>query len=198
MKPSNKLARVFASVAGAEQQMESTAAGILSIVRDAKIHDVKAWDAAVREAYKSNGWNARAGRPATGNDAVPVPSTVRTYVTIVRRAIKAKMKLAKYTTFTALRVALAKKNGATSHRGEGDNGKVPEEVAENFTGVRVIGSTDPNGALFHDLAAVFIHLPDEHRDVFGRQLSRLLHKYLPLAKGIKARLPAPDSVKKAA
>jgi hypothetical protein len=183
LKVETQLARVFASVADSEQSLETTAAGILSIVKDNKINTVDRWDEAVGAAYAANGWNTRAGRP-NGDETPkqPVPATVSSYVALVRTALRAKMRVAKYDTFTSLRVALAKRNGRTDHRGNGKstapggrlNLKGP--VAESFVDVD-IQKAEPNGALFHDLAVVYAKLP----------LPRLLHKYMPLVQNGDAK-----------
>jgi hypothetical protein len=193
LKVETQLARVFASVADSEQSLETTAAGILSIVKDNKINTVDRWDEAVGAAYAANGWNTRAGRP-NGDETPkqPVPATVSSYVALVRTALRAKMRVAKYDTFTSLRVALAKRNGRTDHRGNGKstapggrlNLKGP--VAESFVDVD-IQKAEPNGALFHDLAVVYAKLPADHQAMLGRQLSRLLHKYMPLVQNGDAK-----------
>jgi hypothetical protein len=188
LKVETQLARVFASVADSEQSLESTASGILAIVKDNKINTVDRWDEAVEAAYEANGWNKRAGRPANGEEPkLPVPTTVSSYVALVRTALRNKMKVYKYDTFTALRVAMAKRNGRADHRG--GNGSIAPggklnlkgPVAESFIDVD-IQKAEPNGALFHDLAVVYATLPAEHQSMLGRQLAKLLHKYLPLAR----------------
>ena len=196
MKAETKLARVFASIADSEQSLESTAAGILALVKEHKVTKVDQWDTMVAEAYEANGWNTRAGRP-NGDEKPkqPVPTTVSTYVALVRQALRNRVKVAKFDTFTALRVALAKQNGRVDHRSARKSPnrllRLPGPVAESFVGVE-IQQSEPNGALFHDLAVVYAKLPAEHQAMLGRQLSRLLHKYLPLVTA------APDKQRKAA
>jgi hypothetical protein len=189
LKVETQLARVFASVADSEQSLETTASGILAIVKDNKITTVDRWDESVAAAYEANGWNKRAGRPSNGDEPKkPVPTTVSSYVAIVRTALRNKMKVYKYDTFTALRVAIAKRNGRADHRGNGNSRLLPGgklklvgPVAESFIDVD-IQKAEPNGALFHDLAVVYATLPAEHQSMLGRQLAKLLHKYLPLAR----------------
>lgn len=196
LKVATQLARVFASVAEQEQSMESTAGGILAIVKEFKVTTVDRWDEVVTEAYEANGWNTRAGRPTAGDTPkLAVPATVSSYVTLVRTALRNRMKVWTYDSFTALRVAMAKRNGRADHRGgtkrpEGVL-RLPAPVAESFVGVE-ISQSEPNGALFHDLGVVYAKLPSEHQAMLGRQLARLLHKYLPLvsANGEKQRKAA--------
>lgn len=198
LKASTALARVFVGIAEAEQSTESTAAGILSIIKEKGVSTLDKWNEAVREAYEKNGWNVRAGRPNGGEIARgPVPSTVAQYVSLVRRAINFKLRIGSYDSFTALRSALARRRGRADHRGAAGRG-VPKEFREDFRGMPIANHVETNGALFHDLGAVFIHLPVDHRSMFGRQLNQLMAKYMPLAKGLKhptPALPAPEEVK---
>jgi hypothetical protein len=191
LKVETQLARVFASVADSEQSLETTASGILAIVKDNKINTVDRWDEAVGAAYEANGWNTRAGRP-NGDETPrkPVPATVSSYAALVRTALRNKMKVAKYETFTALRVAIAKRNGKSDHRGgktaPGGRLNLKGAVAESFVDVD-IQKSEPNGALFHDLAVVYAKLPTDHQAMLGRQLARLLHKYMPLVQNGDAK-----------
>jgi hypothetical protein len=190
LKVENRLAKVFASVADSAQQLESTAGEILALVKSAKINTVAAWNKVVKAAYTANGWNEGAGRPTKRR--MPVPTTVTQYVALVRQALRKKMKLGKYSSFTALRVALARSNGLADHRGgrrrKGSAATVLQlsaPVAESFRGVDISiekGGDETNGALFHDLGIVYARLPENHQAMLGRQLAALLHKYLPLAQ----------------
>ena len=144
--------------------------------------DLQGVPAPVRAAYTANGWHPSPGRPnaAAANSKEKkerVPATVRTYVSAVRRAIRAGLVVTKYRSFTALRADLAKH---TDQAGTTEPA-LPRAVRQSFVGVSVAEPRQPNGALFHDLGAVYILLPAEHRDVFKRQLARLLQKYMPLA-----------------
>lgn len=201
LKMEVKLARVFATVADTGQQLESTAGEILALVQSAKITTIATWNKLVKAAYAANGWNESAGRPT--KKRLPVPPTVSQYVALVRQAIRKKLRLGKYESFTQLRVALARSNGKTDHRGGRASGgaRIPKDLRENFRGVPIANHTETNGALFHDIAAIFIHLPTDHRSMFGRQLNQLMAKYAPLAKGLKhptPALPAPAEAEPAA
>lgn len=187
MKPETKLARVLGAISAADQRTESTAAGIFAIITNAKVTTARGWDKLVRAAYAANGWNTRAGRPAAGDapKKSAVPNTVRTYVTIVRQALRSHMRLSKYRTFTALRNALEAKQGR-SRGGRRSGGaqilRLPAPIAASFAGVE-IQKESPNGALFHDLGVVYAKLPEAHRSLLGRQLNQLLTKYGALVPG---------------
>lgn len=181
-----KLARALRTVAEQGQQLESTAAAVLGIIKDAKALTIAKFDKLVRAAYKENGWNARSGRPTAGTAPLEaVPGTVRTYVTAIRRAMRAKLKVGKYKTFTALRTALDAKGGASRRTGRKNGGNVlrlAAPIAMNFVGVEV-EEKKPNGSLFHDLAITYARLPKEQQPLFERQAKRLLEKYAPLVPG---------------
>lgn len=51
------LAATLAVIGREGAELETKATQVLQIVRRQKITDAKAWRAAVREAYKVNGWN---------------------------------------------------------------------------------------------------------------------------------------------
>jgi hypothetical protein len=220
MKTENKLAKVFKDLASQEHTLDSIAGRVLSIVKDVRGLNEEKFDALVREAYEANGWNIRPGRPENGAEPrADVPSTVRTYVTVIRRSLRLGLKVARYNSFSALRVALVAKSVRMAANEDGDdegggrgraqtsprrigtiNGasRLPKDVQESFVGVAIEKPKDVNGALFHDLAAVFIGLPDAHRDVLGRQLNKLLVKYRPLATLPVPAAPASAQLRKAA
>lgn len=176
MKLETKLARVFTALAESEQKTDTVASGILGIVAEAGVRDVESFNPLVVAAYTANGWNPQAGRPVAGAQKLePVPATVRTYVTAIRRAFRRGIDVAKVKTFYELRKALRNRPAATQVR-------VPKEVRDNLAGVRLADSNGLNGALIHDVGAVYATLPKEHRGLFERQLQQLVSKYLPLAR----------------
>lgn len=204
MKIATKLAAVFKTVAEQGTQLESTASAILGLVKQADATgDVKVFDALVSEAYAANGWRDSPGRPPNGTEKKgSAPNTVRTYVAVVRAAIRAGIRIGHYDTFTALRAALERKTRPAnsrqqSQRATSTNGHVPKDVSEDFTGIAVEEYADMNGALFHDLAVTFIHLPRDQRSLFGRQLAKLLHTWQGRAN-LKTPRAEREPVKKAA
>jgi hypothetical protein len=213
MKIEKKLAAAFKTLAAQGSQIESTASGVLAIVKSANAVNEQAFDALIELAYEANGWNAKVGRPTAGAKKLEAaPETVRTYVTTVRRAIRIGLRVGSYDTFTALRTALERKtqprlvrSGRKARKGSkkaqvATNGhaRIPKAVENDFVGISIEGNPrDPNGALFHDLAATFIKLPPEPRSDMGRELSQLLHKYLPKA-GVPTLAAARQPQRKAA
>lgn len=190
MKAEQKLAKAFQALAEQGDAMDSTASQILGIVKGARALNEERFDRMVEAAYTAAGWNATPGRPKQGEEPKgAVPDTVRTYVTIIRRALRLGMKVGRYETFTALRTALEKKShpkpvrGRKAGRAPAANdafAELPQSVREDFVGVAIEKPRESNGALFHDLSATFIRLPEKARTEMGRKLNALLHEYLPL------------------
>jgi hypothetical protein len=176
VKLETKLARVFSALADDEKRTESTASQVLAIVKDEHITTVEKFDEAVRAAYEANGWNAGPGRPVAESKADSVPSTVRTFVSWVRAAFHANLRITKFETFQELRKALGKTRDATGRGGI----KIPDDVADIFRGVQ-LAEAKPNGGLFHDIALVYVKLDSDHRGLFEKQLNRLLSQYRPRA-----------------
>lgn len=192
MKPETKLARVFRALVGDEKRTESTAASILAIVKADGIAKVEEFNVAVQAAYEANGWHTKPGRPTVGNGAGNVPDTVRTYVSWVRAAFAAGMRVTRFRTFQELRKALAKRRtpaaSSTRSAAAGSTGgvKIPEAIVESFRGVH-IDEAKPNGGLFHDLALVYIKLSESERGLYGRQLNQLLGQYRAHAFPVTAK-----------
>lgn len=177
MKAETKLARVFATLAESGKSTDNVAAGILAIVSDSGIEDVEAFDPLVRAAYQANGWNPKPGRPSEETATLNiVPPTVRTYVTTVRRAFRRGIDVAKIKTIYDLRKAIRQTKVYEPSRA------IPKAVQENFAGVNLSVVNDVNGALIHDVGAVYANLPKPHQTLFERQLRQLVTKYLPLAR----------------
>jgi hypothetical protein len=194
MKAEQKLARAFQALAEQGATMDSTASQILGIVKGARALNEERFDRMVEAAYTAAGWNPTPGRPKAGEEPKgAVPDTVRTYVTIVRRALRLRLKVGRYETFTALRTALEKKARPKPARAGKKNGHangaaiahLPQAVREDFVGIAIEKPREANGALFHDLSATFIRLPEKQRSEMGRKLNALLHEYLPMI-GVKS------------
>ena len=201
MKPAQKLARAFTALAQQGEQIDSTASTVLGIVKGAGAVNEKSFDELVAEAYEKNGWNAQVGRPANGSEPKDAaPNTVRTYVTIMRRAIRVGLRIGRYGTFTALRTALEKNarpqlvrqgKKVKRKRGAQQIARIPKDLAANFVGIEIEQPREKNGALFHDLAATFVGLKrEEDRAEMGREIAALLHRWLPKA-GIPSLVKLP-------
>jgi hypothetical protein len=149
------------------------------------VHDVKSFNPLVKAAYKANGWNERPGRQsADAEEKGYVPSTVRTYVTVIRRALRAGIRVATMKTFSQLRKAMRKATRKPTRRRPGLRG-MPEAVKMNLLGVSIDAANEANGALIHDVGAVYSHLPGEPRKLFEKQLRQLLDRYMPQAKKLQ-------------
>lgn len=141
------LAAAFSVLARDSTVLESKAESVLRILKAEKIKDLKAFNAEVKEAYKANGWNAAAGRPKEGSKLEPVPSTVKQYVSAIRRAFKMKLLVLSYSSFTALRNDVKKE--AAKVRKPRTN--APKEIA----GIQLSQPHQLTGGTFHDLLALY-------------------------------------------
>jgi hypothetical protein len=187
------LAAPLRDIAGMGEKVEAAATGLLSAIKRADLRTIGAFDDAIAAAFEANKWNTRPGRPA--KDRRQVPHTVRTYVWEIRSAYRAGLEVWTFETMYALRMAkkalteaAAEVTAEAPTPEEPKEAPVPEDVQQTLVGVRVLDIKRPNGALFHDLICTYILLPTGERALYGRHLSRILHKY-------QAALP---EVKKAA
>lgn len=179
MKTETKLAKAFQAIAEQEGKLETTASQVLGIIKEERNLTEEKFDELVSAAYEANGWNAHAGRPSSEDPPKDtVPGTVRTYVSIVRRAIRADLKVAKFDTFTSLRTALDKADeGANRPHKRNGGADIPKRMQKDFIGVEVEQPKEFNEAIFHDIPALYLHLPTDQRELFKAQLVRLLEQY---------------------
>lgn len=194
-EPGKALARPLSDIASTGEKVEAAATGLLTAIRIAGLQTLGAFDDAISAAYEANKWNNRPGKPA--KDRRAVPHTVRTYVWEIRSAYRAGIEVWRVKTMYELRMAkkALTESAAVETTGEGEpetQPTIPPEVTQDLEGVRVLDVKRPNGALFHDLICVFVGLPAGPRALFGRQLARLTHRYMP-----EAKLPVPQARKTA-
>lgn len=169
MLTSKKLARALSEIASQSNSTETTANSILEIVKTAA-RTPAAFDEAVRDAYRENGWQAGRGRPRKGQDAAPtVPRTVKTYVSEVRRALRLKVQIGRVSTFGELRAAI--KAAAAKTRKRRPRGPV------ELTGVKLARPEALIGQPFHDLSALYAALPADSKLTLVRQVDRLVTHY---------------------
>lgn len=167
------LTAALSAIAQDVEQLESRADAVLAIVKDSGIRDVKAFSAAVREAYKANGWNATAGKPAPGKRAQPVPATVKQYVSTIRGAFRLGVNVAKMESFFKLRKVLRQARAAAN----------PQLVVKDprLAGLRLVKNASLIGAPFHDLTVVYEKLPKAAQKQLAGEVNELLRRYQPAA-----------------
>ena len=166
------LAAVLAVIGKEEHELEAKATTVLRIVRAQKITDLKGWSAAVREAYKANGWNGKPGKPKAGTGKGAVPATVKQYVSAIRRAFHLKLPVSSYSSFYALRADLRKKAERKAAR---NNGAVPQRP--EFIGIRLTDSDALNGSPFHDLAVLHNALDKTRKSAMLGALERVKRQF---------------------
>lgn len=141
------LAAALAVIAVEENALASRADTVLAIVKDSGIRDEKAFSAAVRDAYKANGWHVTAGAPKRGASGKPVPGTVKQYVSQVRAAFRLGVNVARMDTFHKLRKTLKEARAAARPR--------PVKTDPKLAGLRLVKSGELTGAPFHDLTVLY-------------------------------------------
>ena len=143
------LAAALAVIGKESTALDSRADQVLRIVKQEKISDLKEWNAAVREAYRVNGWNGSPGKPKKGAEKKAVaPVTVKQYVSAIRGAFRLKLPVSSYSSFYALRQELKAKKSKARKR-------VEKAKPAEFAGLTVVRPDAYNGALFHDLAVLY-------------------------------------------
>lgn len=164
------LAEALAVIATEGTTLESKADSVLAIVRTSGIRGEKEFSAAVREAYKANGWHVRAGAPKKGAAGKPVPGTVKQYVSQVRRAFRLGIPVAGMKSFfklrKAIREAAAKKRPAVN-------------ADPKMAGLRLVKAGEMIGAPFHDLTVLYERAPRPvQRQLLG-EVTSLVKRFSP-------------------
>jgi hypothetical protein len=167
------LAEALAVIGKEGTELEAKATQVLRIVRQSKIGDVKAFGAAVRDAYKANGWNGKPGKPKAEEKADPVPATVKQYVSQIRAAFRLKLPVASYTSFYALREDLRKHRARKAAK----VAKAVEAQPKEMLGIRLVEPEQFNGGPFHDLAVLYNALDRTRKPKLLAALARIKREF---------------------
>lgn len=171
-KMQKELAAALAVIGKEETELETKANGVLRLVKRLKLNTAKDFNKAVREAYQANGWNARAGKPAKGSEAKPVPSTVKQYVSTIRGAYRLGLMAADYSSFYALRTELRAKRAAKAKRRDGKSRAAPEMI-----GIQISRPDVLTGGPFHDLVALYNALDRTRRAHMLSAIARVKREF---------------------
>lgn len=171
------LAAALAVIGREANEIENQATAVLRIVRQQKIGTLKDFGAAVRDAYKANGWNGKPGKPKAGSSATAVPVTVKQYVSAIRRAFRLKLPVTSYSSFYALRQDL-KKHAARKAKKAANNG---HDTRPELVGLRLQQPETLNGAPFHDLAVLYNALDRARQAKMIGALERIKREFAPAA-----------------
>jgi hypothetical protein len=163
------LAAAFAVIGKEGQALDSRADAVLRIVKDLKIKNAESFNEAVREAYVANGWNAVVGKPKAGVKVVPVPSTVKQYVSAIRGAFALELRVLSYSSFYALRQELKATRAELRAKAE----KKEARKAPELVGIRLVEPAQLTGAIFHDLAVLHGALDNARRPRLLAALERV-------------------------
>ena len=174
--PHVDLATVFNQIEKAAGAMDTLAGSVLDAARAADAKTVESFDVMVYEAYDKRGWSHRQGRPMDGD--VPAPKAIKVYVSTIRGAYRAGVKVLDMHSIDEVRKALAK---AKEHARELERAKhphtEPEPVAPELEGVQLEKGDKLIGAMFHDAAVLWENLPEAEKEAFGQKLQKLLEQY---------------------
>jgi hypothetical protein len=169
MSTTLKLSTTLKAIADQATATDDTATALLKIIREAEVKTAAQFAALAAEAYKANNWHAGKGRPMKDSTSTPVPRTVRTYVWELRSAFKAKLNVGEFPSFYEMRKALAERRARMTKR---HVSRLPELV-----GVQVSSEARLNGALFHDLAVVYMRMKARERRIVAKGLQRIVSRY---------------------
>jgi hypothetical protein len=158
-------------------------------VRTHKIEDLKTWNKAVRAAYKVNGWNSGPGKPKTGSTTTSVPSTVKQYISAVRRAFRAGLPVASYTSFRALRNELKEKFAKRK-------AQAIKAAPAELVGITLRQPDELNGGPFHDLVALYGALDRTRKPKMLGAVQRIVREFSSAAPQLV--LTQPVELRKAA
>lgn len=170
-KPLAVLAAALAEMAQTESTIESRADAVLTIVKSEGIRTLKAFNAAVREAYRANGWHAARGRPTGGIQRPFVPQTVKQYVSIVRASFRLGIHVGQFKSFYALRQTL--KQARLERK--------PKAVRRDprMIGLTLVQHDTLTGAPFHDLAVLYEKANRQVRSKLVTKVQGILREFRP-------------------
>ena len=177
-KTGAELAKALAEIATEGDAVETRAERMLALVRSKGIVDERTFSAAIRVAYRANGWRATRGRPKLDEKALePVPSTVKQYVSSVRAAFRLKVDGRSMRTFSALRKAVSDARAAK-------RAKVRSKDP-NLAGVQIKGGDRLTGAVLHDLMVVYEGVQARQREALIRRVRTLVSEFKSAASGLR-------------
>jgi hypothetical protein len=165
---SGALAATFSKLETAAGEVEEIAKEILAEVKGQKARTLELFNKMVTEAYETNGWSQRVGRPPDNATEKSAPDVVKFYVSIARAAYRLNLPIMEFETMGALRLAIRGKRVNLVHSGE----RAPE-----LKGISLSPENKLIGALWHDVVVVWEHLPIQAQIEFETQVRKLLSRF---------------------
>lgn len=166
------LAAVFTQIEIHAQATDNVAGQILLAARAANADTVDAFNNMVYAAYDVKGWSHRMGRPIEGD--VSAPSSVKTYVSEIRKAYNNGVKVLDFESIGELRKATRiARSQLLSSAPAAPTAKTPPELK----GVTVQNGGSLSGHLFHDAIVLWENLPKEQQAAFEDKLQKLVAQY---------------------
>lgn len=186
IKSQEQLAHAFDAIIKQQTKIDDVAGGILAAIKQARATTIEKFDSMVYAVYDAKGWNYQLGRPSADASIVKVPQIIRTYVSTVRAAYMLCLPVTQYESLYQLRQDLRSRRQQDRPTAAGGVGS-GDFAGSLIEGIRITKSDEFNGQPVHDLAVVYIHLPDDERDLLDRSINRLVSRYTPT---VESRLSA--------
>lgn len=165
------LAAVFTQIEIHAQATDNVAGQILLAARAANADTVDAFNNMVYAAYDVKGWSHRMGRPIEGD--VSAPSSVKTYVSEIRKAYNNGVKVLDFESIGELRKATRIARSQLLSSSPARTPKTPPELK----GVTVHDGGSLNGHPFHDAIVLWQNLPSEKQAAFYEKFQKLVNQY---------------------
>lgn len=166
----NQLAACFVQMARKGKTLETTANGMFAPLKAESIDTLDKFNAKVSECFDANGWTRTTGRPAKGVKSKPVPDVVQVYVSRFRGAYKLGLDVLSFSTVYELREAVKVRR------------QVAHQHAQRPPELKGIQLSSKNrlieGALFHNVTALWEVLPEDKQEMLYRQIEMVYNTYL--------------------
>lgn len=178
MSKKQELSVIFAQIAEISGTLESQAAQILAVIKNASADTLESFNSLVAEAYAKNEWSQVQGRPSADSPLKPAPDAVKLYVSTVRAAYRLKLQVTSYDSMGALRGAIKEKRAEERAM----HAAVPhEEVLPELKGVQFVDNEELTGATFHDILVLYKHLPEISQAKLMEEIRKLTTRYVKAA-----------------
>lgn len=164
-----KMANAFANIQKASEKVEELATQILTAAQDAKALTLEAFNELVTEGYRANNWSQQVGRPSDDSTLQPAPSTIRFYVSTMRRMYREGLDVMGFKVMWEVRRAVRAKRQPV-HASRDDLSRRDKSA---LRGVKLTNSKEPIGSLWHDMIYYWEVMSEGDRKWFDQKLETL-------------------------
>ena len=167
----NSMSVAFKKVVKDAEKVEQSATQILIVAQKEKAVTIEAFDALVTSACQENNYSQQVGRPAAGSTLEAMPSTLRYYITTMRRIYRDGLDVMSFKSMFEVREAVYGQKGEPKPR------QSRGESLSFLRGVKISKDDAMNGAIVHDIGFVMIHLPEDKRELLEAKLETLKKQF---------------------